>query len=137
MKVELIGAIDFLKLAKFLDERVGEIIKDSSSLKEYLDLLSSDKTLNTDNSIKSIDKIIDYLENNSQGKNVSIITKVLNTVCKKQRKDLVSEIRNIRENIVKGNVDAVADVKKLKCLLMNKYLLWKLLDQTLLTILKS
>ena len=83
MKVELIGAIDFLKLAKFLDERVGEIIKDSSSLKEYLDLLSSDKTLNTDNSIKSIDKIIDYLENNSQGKNVSIITKVLNTVCKK------------------------------------------------------
>lgn len=115
MKVELIGAIDFLKLAKFLDERVGEIIKDSDSLKEYLDLLSSDKTLNTDNSIKSIDKIIDYLENNSQGKNISLITKVLNTVCKKQRKDLVSEIRNIRENIVKGNVDAVADVKKLKC----------------------
>ena len=61
-------------------------------------------------------KIIDYLENNSQGKNISLITKVLNTVCKKQRKDLVSEIRNIRENIVKGGTKKPA-VKKFTSLL--------------------
>lgn len=117
MKVELIGAIDFKKLASFLDKRVGEIIEDSDFLKDYLDVMSSNKTYNTDSIIKSLDNIIDYLENNSKGKHISLITKILNVVSKKQRRDLVSEIRRVRENIAKGNVDNASDIMRLKDLI--------------------
>ena len=80
MKVELIGAIDFKKLASFLDKRVGEIIEDSNLLNDYLDVLEENNDSNVDTYIKLLDNIINYLENNSQGKQIPIMTKILNAV---------------------------------------------------------
>ena len=114
MKVELIGAIDFKKLASFLDKRVGEIIEDSNLLNDYLDVLEENNDSNVDTYIKLLDNIINYLENNSQGKQIPIMTKILNAVTSNQRKDILGEVKAFKEDLAKGKKDVKKDFHRLR-----------------------
>lgn len=101
MKVELIGAINFKKLASFLDKRVGEIIEDSITLSDYVSVLEGKEDANVSEYIEALDHIINYLNGNSS-ENISLMTKIINAVTSKKRKSIIEYIESLKE-LVKTN----------------------------------
>lgn len=108
MKVELIGAIDFKKLASFLDKRVGEIIDDSNALKDYINLIEKGECSSVDEYISNLDNIINYLNNNSSGENISLMTKIINALSSKKKKNIVEQIESIKRLVI-SNGDITKD----------------------------
>lgn len=113
MKVELIGAIDFKKLASFLDKRVGEIIDDSNSLKDYINVLDSKNVRNTDEYIEFLDHIINYLKGNSNG-NISLMTKIINAVTSKKRNSIIEYVESLKELVRTNGEVSSEDTDNLK-----------------------
>lgn len=95
MKVELIGAIDFKKLSSFLDKRVGEIIEDSNLLKDYVDVLEAKSERNTQEMLKHLNDIVDYLY--SYGNNVTLMTKIINTLTTRHRRPIIEYVESLKE----------------------------------------
>lgn len=113
MKVELIGAIDFKKLASFLDKRVGEIIEDSNSLRDYINVLDSKNVRNTDEYIDFLDNIINYLKGNSNG-NISLMTKIINAVTSKKRNSIIEYVESLKELVRTNGEVSSKDTDNLK-----------------------
>ena len=66
MRVELLGAINYDKLASYMDKRVDGIVSDNNSILECINGLK-EKNLCTPENIGLIDDVIYYLEDKSNG----------------------------------------------------------------------
>lgn len=107
MRVELLGAINYDKLASYMDKRVEQLVSDNNSILESVTKLK-DKNLCTPENIGLIDDIIFYLTNNANGDITESYIKDLKRIKEsfyKNREDIEAAIKLFRKNIKSNNED--------------------------------
>ena len=122
MRVELLGAINYDKLASYMDKRVEGIVRDNNSMLDYITLLSNNN-LCTEENVSLIDDVINYLSI-SDTETMSSYVEALKNIKEsfyKSREDLRDAVGWFKKIITEQNEylanlknDAVAAVKQLE-----------------------
>ena len=101
MRVELLGAINYDKLASYMDKRVEGIVSDNNSILECIIGLK-EKNLCTPENVELIDDIIYYLKNHSDGEIAESYAKGLKSIKEsfyKSRADVSKTIKEFEDMI--------------------------------------
>ena len=123
MKVELLGAINYDKLAQYMEKRVAGIVSDNDTLVEYLENIAQNNLCTSDN-IGLVDDLISYINDNAGDDVKDSYVDALNNLKDsfyqnregvnnsiKEIKGLISETNKKLENIIGETIAKIKDLE--------------------------
>lgn len=110
MKVELIGALNYEKLGKYIEERIEEIIKRNESIVEYLSSISKNAS-SSDTISELFNQTINYLRKYNDDVSENLLEEFVS---------LKERIINNKENISSNIIEAISKIEEINMDLLDK-----------------
>lgn len=122
MKIELLGALDYEKLNKYLNEKVEELVSDNERISIYADALASSNLYNEEN-INLIDDLISYFEAKNTEYNLEFVKNLnaLKEAIYNKSSEISKTIEIIKKSLIEQNdtlrekvLEAIEELKLLE-----------------------